>query len=85
MESIKYDKLTKAEEKIMKLLSKGYNYKEITQKLYISISTVKSHIYNIYQKYQLNSSKKNNPSTRIKAVLIYLKSTNRLKDWDLDF
>ncbi len=47
-----YDKLdlTTREKEIMALLIDGASNKEIAEKLFISISTVKTHIYNIYKK-----------------------------------
>lgn len=42
--------LTKREKEIMALLLEGKTNKEIEKELYISLQTVKSHIYNIYQK-----------------------------------
>jgi len=42
--------LTERENEILQLLAKGYLYKEIAAKLFISLETVKSHIHNIYDK-----------------------------------
>jgi DNA-binding NarL/FixJ family response regulator len=42
--------LTEREMEILDLLAKGYLYKEIAAKLFISNSTVKQHIHNIYGK-----------------------------------
>ncbi len=44
------DILTKKENEILDLLSKGFLYKEIADKTAISINTVKQHIHNIYEK-----------------------------------
>ncbi|MDP4281305.1 MAG: response regulator transcription factor [Bacteroidota bacterium] len=44
------DSLTPREEEILSYLAKGYLYKEIASKLFISIDTVRSHIRKIYQK-----------------------------------
>jgi DNA-binding CsgD family transcriptional regulator len=43
-------KITKREKEIVRLLLRGENKKSIEKKLFISQSTVKNHIYNIYQK-----------------------------------
>ena len=42
--------LTERETEILDLLAKGYLYKEIAAELFISNSTVKQHIHNIYSK-----------------------------------
>jgi DNA-binding NarL/FixJ family response regulator len=57
--------LTKRELEILDCLSKGYRYKEIAEKLFISMDTVRSHIRNIYEKLQVKS--------RTEAVLKYYK------------
>lgn len=49
------EKLSKREKEILDLLSKGYRYKEIADELFVSSDTVRTHIYNIYQKLQVNS------------------------------
>ena len=43
--------LTEREQEILALLSSGHMNKEVATKLSISIATVKSHIYSIYQKF----------------------------------
>jgi len=57
--------LTKREEEILGLLSRGYFYKEIANSLSISTETVRTHIRNIYEKLQVR--------TRTEAILKYLK------------
>ncbi len=49
------DLLTQREFEIIKLLSKGFLYKEIADQLFISISTVKRHINHIYEKLQVQN------------------------------
>ncbi|MBP9688373.1 MAG: response regulator transcription factor [Bacteroidia bacterium] len=49
------EELTKRELELLELLSKGYRYKEIADKLFISQDTVRSHIRNIYVKLHVNS------------------------------
>ena len=44
------DTLSDRQNEILVLLSKGYSYKEIAEKLFISIETVRTHIRNIYEK-----------------------------------
>ena len=47
--------LTKRESEMLGLLAKGFRYKEIADKLNISSATVRTHIYNIYQKLHVQS------------------------------
>ena len=47
--------LTKRELELLELLSKGFRYKDIAEKLFISSDTVRTHIRNIYVKLQVNS------------------------------
>jgi DNA-binding NarL/FixJ family response regulator len=47
--------LTKRESEMLGLLAKGFRYKEIADKLFISTATVRTHIYNIYQKLHVQS------------------------------
>jgi len=42
--------LSAREKEVLQWLSKGFSYKEIAQKLFISIETVRTHIRNIYEK-----------------------------------
>lgn len=46
--------LTSREEEVLGLLTKGNNYKGIASKLFISETTVKTHVNNIFQKLQVN-------------------------------
>jgi two-component system, NarL family, response regulator LiaR len=47
--------ITPKEEDILKLLSKGHSYQEIADMSFISIKTMKWHVYNIYKKLQANN------------------------------
>lgn len=68
------DKLSLREEEIMELVSKGMTNKEIAQTLKIAVTTVKTHLHNIYAKYLLFADSKPDYSViRLKAVLIYLR------------
>lgn len=49
------EQLSRRENEILQLLSKGYRYKEIGAQLFISKETVRTHIRNIYEKLQVNS------------------------------
>jgi DNA-binding NarL/FixJ family response regulator len=57
-------RLTSREEEILKLLSKGFLYKEIAEQLFISPDTVHNHLRHIYEKLQVHS--------RTEAVVKYL-------------
>ena len=50
-----FQQLTRREQEILEELSKGYRYKEIAAKLFVSLETVRTHISNIYEKLQVNS------------------------------
>lgn len=50
-----FQNLSRREQELLEQLSKGYRYKEIADKLFISIETVRTHIRNIYEKLQVNS------------------------------
>jgi DNA-binding NarL/FixJ family response regulator len=58
--------LTKRELEILKLLAKGYQYKEIAVLLSINLLTVRTHIHNIYGKLHVRS--------RTEAVVKFLKT-----------
>lgn len=45
--------LTARENEVLKLVAKGYTYREIGEKLFISIKTVQNHVQNILTKLQL--------------------------------
>lgn len=50
-----FQTLSRREQEILENLSRGYRYKEIADKLFVSIETVRTHIRNIYEKLQVNS------------------------------
>lgn len=47
--------LTGREREILELLSRGFRYREIGERLFISLDTVRTHIRHIYQKMQVRS------------------------------
>jgi DNA-binding NarL/FixJ family response regulator len=49
------DQLTPREREVMRLLARGYAYKEIAGELFISIKTVETHASNVLRKLQLSS------------------------------
>jgi DNA-binding NarL/FixJ family response regulator len=50
-----YDTLTAREREVLRLLARGYAYKEIAAELFISIKTVETHATNVLRKLQLSS------------------------------
>jgi LuxR family maltose regulon positive regulatory protein len=49
------ESLTERETEILSLLSKGLKNREIAEKIFLSPTTIKKHIYNIYQKLDVHS------------------------------
>ena len=49
------EQLTKREEEILSLLAKGYFYKEIADKMGVTIHTVKAHSHHVYEKLHVQS------------------------------
>ncbi len=47
--------LSKRENELLDLLAKGYRYKEIADRLFLSIETIRTHIRNIYRKLEVQS------------------------------
>jgi len=50
-----FDQLTPREREVLRLLARGYAYKEIAAELFISIKTVETHASNVLRKLQLSS------------------------------
>ncbi|MXS71936.1 response regulator [Flavobacteriaceae bacterium W22] len=50
-----WDELTEREKEVLELLAEGLLYKEIADKKFISIDTVKKHVGNIYRKLHVNN------------------------------
>jgi DNA-binding NarL/FixJ family response regulator len=49
------DQLTNREREVLRLLARGYAYKEIAKELYISIKTVETHASNVLRKLQMSN------------------------------
>jgi DNA-binding NarL/FixJ family response regulator len=49
------DQLTNREQEILRLLTRGYQYKEIADKLGVTLSTIQTHIAAVYQKLHVHS------------------------------
>lgn len=49
------DRLSAREREVMRLIARGFSYKEVAAELYISIKTVESHVSAVLRKLQLSS------------------------------
>lgn len=49
------DKLTDREREVMRLIARGYTYKEVAAELFVSVKTVESHVSNVLRKLQLSN------------------------------
>ncbi|HTT51238.1 MAG TPA: response regulator transcription factor [Streptosporangiaceae bacterium] len=49
------DQLTPREREVLRLIARGYTYKEIARELYISTKTVESHVSSVLRKLQLST------------------------------
>ena len=51
----KFDRLTAREREVLRLIARGYAYKEIARELVISIKTVETHVSSVLRKLQLSN------------------------------
>lgn len=72
------EKLSKRENEVLKLMSKGRSNLEIANELKIAMTTVKTHIQTIYDKLYLTNSIHEKSALRVRAVLYYLKQINEI-------
>lgn len=49
------DRLSERERDVMRLIARGYSYKEVGKELFISVKTVETHMSNVLRKLQLSS------------------------------
>lgn len=49
------DRLTEREREVMRLIARGYAYKEVAKALFISVKTVETHVSSVLRKLQLSS------------------------------
>lgn len=49
------DRLSQREREVMKLIARGYTYKEVAKELYISVKTVETHVSSVLRKLQLSN------------------------------
>jgi DNA-binding NarL/FixJ family response regulator len=50
-----FDRLTQREREVLRLIARGYAYKEIGRQLYISVKTVETHVSAVLRKLQLSN------------------------------
>jgi DNA-binding NarL/FixJ family response regulator len=49
------DQLTSREREVLRLIARGYTYREVGRELYISVKTVESHVSSVLRKLQLST------------------------------
>lgn len=49
------DRLSQREREVLKLIARGYSYKEIAKELFISVKTVETHVSSVLRKLQLSN------------------------------
>jgi len=49
------DRLSEREREVMRLIARGYAYKEVARELFISVKTVETHVSSVLRKLQLSS------------------------------
>ena len=55
------DRLTEREREVMRLIARGYAYKEVASTLFISIKTVETHVSSVLRKLQLSVATRADP------------------------
>lgn len=54
-ETDELDLLTAREQQVMRLIARGYTYKEVAGELYLSVKTIETHVSNVLRKLQLSN------------------------------
>lgn len=49
------DRLSNREQEVMRLIARGYTYKEVAAELFISVKTVETHVSSVLRKLQLSN------------------------------
>lgn len=75
-----YDSLTKTEVEILKLIACGYSYKQMADKTYITVATIRCHVNSIYSKLGVD----NKVRAIIKGIRLKYLDINDLKDVDTE-
>ena len=55
------DRLSAREQEVMRLIARGYAYKEVASHLFISIKTVETHVSSVLRKLQLSPATNSRP------------------------
>ncbi len=72
-----YESLTPRQKEVLKLMAFGKRTSEIAKILVVSLTTIKTHIKDIYETLCLTESAKGSSAIRIKAVNIYWQNNPR--------
>lgn len=73
-------KPTRREKEVLELISQGFSNSEITEKLLIQPSTLRTHLTNLYDKYNLSNTQSEKSVIRTRLALRYLQETGRLEE-----
>ena len=49
------DRLSPREREVMRLIARGYTYKEVAKELFLSVKTVETHVSSVLRKLQLSN------------------------------
>ena len=49
------DRLTQREQEVLRLIARGYTYKEVAARIHVSVKTVESHVSSVLRKLQLSN------------------------------
>jgi DNA-binding NarL/FixJ family response regulator len=49
------DRLSQREREVLRLIARGYAYKEVARELFISVKTVETHVSSVLRKLQLSN------------------------------
>ena len=55
IEDDELDRLSRREQEVMRMIARGYAYKEVAQELFLSVKTVETHVSNVLRKLQLSN------------------------------
>ena len=55
LEDDELDRLSRREQEVMRMIARGYAYKEVAQELFLSVKTVETHVSNVLRKLQLSN------------------------------
>jgi DNA-binding NarL/FixJ family response regulator len=74
------DSLTTRERQVLRLIARGYAYKEIARELTISIKTVESHVSSVLRKLQLSSSRELSRWANARRLALPHRNEQRFRD-----